>query len=294
LEEKAKMRFSLPASLVIATFSALAAAQNPFTFTTLTSITAGTPFNITWAPSTGTVQTVTLVLRQGDPTHLTTIQTIARMSLSLSPMFLSTQKKSPNTNGVPSINPKHRLLPLDTPHLPRSRHRLRLRDHQRPEQRHRQLLEPILYHLYQYRVLCCCFLDDFLWCFYLGYSNYGDAEHDDDDECEWDEDNPELDVGQRNTEYHQLGGGQRGEYHGEERCGECEGGRGVVGGCGGCYGAFVEVCIYIRRRNTLHKGYIGEGEHMLYKKGRNGNCMAKKEGREKGRRMLHSGVCIGR
>jgi hypothetical protein len=84
LKEKAKMRFSLPASLVIATFSALAAAQNPFTFTTLTSITAGTPFNITWAPSTGTVQTVTLVLRQGDPTHLTTIQTIARMSLSLS------------------------------------------------------------------------------------------------------------------------------------------------------------------------------------------------------------------
>ncbi len=75
------MRFSLPASLVIATFSALAAAQNPFTFTTLTSITAGTPFNITWAPSTGTVQTVTLVLRQGDPTHLNTIETIACMSL---------------------------------------------------------------------------------------------------------------------------------------------------------------------------------------------------------------------
>ncbi|PMD26824.1 hypothetical protein NA56DRAFT_297939 [Hyaloscypha hepaticicola] len=71
------MRFSLLASLVIATFSALAAAQNPFTFTTLTSITAGTPFNITWAPSTGTVQTVTLVLRQGDPTHLNTIETIA-------------------------------------------------------------------------------------------------------------------------------------------------------------------------------------------------------------------------
>jgi hypothetical protein len=80
LEEQSKMRFSLPASLVIATFSALAAAQNPFTFTTLTSITAGTPFNITWAPSTGTVQTVTLVLRQGDPTHLNTIETIARMS----------------------------------------------------------------------------------------------------------------------------------------------------------------------------------------------------------------------
>jgi Kre9/KNH-like N-terminal Ig-like domain len=69
------MRFS--SALVIATLSALASAQNPFTFTTLTSITAGTPFNITWAPSTGTVDTVTLLLRQGDPTHLATIATIA-------------------------------------------------------------------------------------------------------------------------------------------------------------------------------------------------------------------------
>jgi len=164
LEEKAKMRFSLPASLVIATFSALAAAQNPFTFTTLTSITAGTPFNITWAPSTGTVQTVTLVLRQGDPTHLSTIETIARMSLSLFliPYIPLPPEKESNANAVPSIHPKHRLLPLDTPHLPRSRHRLRLRDHQRPEPLHRQLLEPILHCLYQHRFLCCCLKHRFL------------------------------------------------------------------------------------------------------------------------------------
>ncbi|PMD49849.1 uncharacterized protein K444DRAFT_670669 [Hyaloscypha bicolor E] len=71
------MHFSTYASVVIAALAALTSAQNPFTFTTLTSVTAGTPINITWAPSTGTVDTITLVLRQGDPTHLSTIATIA-------------------------------------------------------------------------------------------------------------------------------------------------------------------------------------------------------------------------
>jgi len=71
-----KMQFST--YVAIATLAVLTSAQNPFTFTTLTSITAGTPINITWAPSTGTVDTITLLLRQGDPTHLSTIATIAR------------------------------------------------------------------------------------------------------------------------------------------------------------------------------------------------------------------------
>ncbi|KAH8747270.1 Ser-Thr-rich glycosyl-phosphatidyl-inositol-anchored membrane family-domain-containing protein [Hyaloscypha finlandica] len=71
------MHFSTYASVAIATLAALTSAQNPFTFTTLTSITAGTSINITWAPSTGTVDTITLLLRQGDPTHLSTIATIA-------------------------------------------------------------------------------------------------------------------------------------------------------------------------------------------------------------------------
>ena len=69
------MRYS---SLLIAAFASLAAAQNPFTFTSLPkSISVGTPFNITWAPSTGTTDTVSLILRQGDPDHLTTVATIA-------------------------------------------------------------------------------------------------------------------------------------------------------------------------------------------------------------------------
>ncbi|KAL3417641.1 hypothetical protein PVAG01_10651 [Phlyctema vagabunda] len=69
------MRFST--SFVLAALASLVAAQNPFTFTTLSSITAGQPFDITWAPSTGDVQTVTLILRQGDPNNLNTVTTIA-------------------------------------------------------------------------------------------------------------------------------------------------------------------------------------------------------------------------
>ena len=69
------MQFSV--IFLSAALAALANAQNPFTFTTLSTVTAGTPFNITWAPSTGTVDTVTLVLRQGEPSALTTVETIA-------------------------------------------------------------------------------------------------------------------------------------------------------------------------------------------------------------------------
>jgi hypothetical protein len=69
------MQYSLLAAAAF--LAGLASAQNPFSFTTLTTVTAGTPFNITWSPSTGTTDTVTLVLRQGDPSHLATVETIA-------------------------------------------------------------------------------------------------------------------------------------------------------------------------------------------------------------------------
>ena len=70
------MQFIIFLSMVL--FTAFAAAQNPFSFVSLPqSIPVGSPFNITWSPSTGTVDTVTLILRQGDANDLATIQTIA-------------------------------------------------------------------------------------------------------------------------------------------------------------------------------------------------------------------------
>jgi len=58
----------------------LAKAQNPFTFTTAPVVKVGVPFNITWAPSTGTVETVSLILRQGDATALADVLNIASQS----------------------------------------------------------------------------------------------------------------------------------------------------------------------------------------------------------------------
>lgn len=85
-------------TLLLAALASLAAAQNPFTMTSLSTITAGTPYNITWAPSTGTTDTVTLVLRQGNSKDLTTIQTIACTSPPSAPLlptqtFLNTSPK---------------------------------------------------------------------------------------------------------------------------------------------------------------------------------------------------------
>ncbi|PBP26211.1 hypothetical protein BUE80_DR002829 [Diplocarpon rosae] len=69
------MRFSH--TLIFAAWASLARAQNPFTFTELNSVTAGQSFTITWAPSTGSTDTVTLLLRQGDEKDLGTVETIA-------------------------------------------------------------------------------------------------------------------------------------------------------------------------------------------------------------------------
>merc|ERR1711974_291923 len=113
------MQFST--TLILAAVAALGSAQNPFTFTSLTSITAGTPFNITWAPSTGTTDTVSLVLRQGESTDLDTVETIAS-NIQNTGSYLWT----PSTSIV---------------------------NNRRRQHRHRKLLQPILHLLHQHRDL---------------------------------------------------------------------------------------------------------------------------------------------
>jgi hypothetical protein len=73
-----RMRFSTP--LLLAAF---ASAQNPFAFTSPKSVITGIPINITWAPSPGTVDTVTLLLWRGNSTQLSAIATIACTPLPL-------------------------------------------------------------------------------------------------------------------------------------------------------------------------------------------------------------------
>ncbi|KAH8591983.1 hypothetical protein B0O99DRAFT_690048 [Bisporella sp. PMI_857] len=69
----------LPSALLsCALFTAFACAQNPFSFATLPqSIPVGQQFNITWIPTTGATDTITLVLRQGNPLLLDTVGIIA-------------------------------------------------------------------------------------------------------------------------------------------------------------------------------------------------------------------------
>lgn len=53
-------------------------AQNPFTFNNaIGTIAVGQAFNVTWSPSTGTQDTVSLILREGESTDLVTVLTIA-------------------------------------------------------------------------------------------------------------------------------------------------------------------------------------------------------------------------
>ncbi|CZR54224.1 uncharacterized protein PAC_04107 [Phialocephala subalpina] len=75
------MRFNL--LTILAGLTAIATAQNPFLYNPgdLTNITAGSSFDIKWAPSTGTQDTVTILLRQGNPDQLVTVLTIAGMLL---------------------------------------------------------------------------------------------------------------------------------------------------------------------------------------------------------------------
>ena len=189
------MQYSLLAAAAF--LAGIASAQNPFSFTTLSTITAGKPFNITWSPSTGTTDTVTLVLRQGDPSHLTTITTIACLlpfplhspisllppflpPFLLSPLLYSLVRTSMVMRKIRSVrilywhiwrnskHPKHRLLPLDTLHLPRPRHRLRLRDHRRWKYKHCELLWSIHHWLHQHYILCRTIFYHFCiyWLFY--------------------------------------------------------------------------------------------------------------------------------
>ncbi|KAE8447516.1 hypothetical protein EG329_010646 [Mollisiaceae sp. DMI_Dod_QoI] len=69
----------LSLTLLITALAQITIAQNPFTYNAgdLTSITAGSSFTIKWGASTGTTDTVTLYLRQGDPSKLVTVMTIA-------------------------------------------------------------------------------------------------------------------------------------------------------------------------------------------------------------------------
>lgn len=71
------MLFPTVSSFVLLALASIATAQNPFSFDSLTSIKAGDNFNITWSPSTGTVDTVTLLLRDGNKAALNDVLTIA-------------------------------------------------------------------------------------------------------------------------------------------------------------------------------------------------------------------------
>lgn len=97
------MQFSTLILGVMGALAATASAQNPFTFTTLTSIKAETPFNITWSPSTGTTDTVTLILRKGLSTDLDTVATIAGLSPSslLYPSHISASFKYRIKHSIP-------------------------------------------------------------------------------------------------------------------------------------------------------------------------------------------------
>jgi hypothetical protein len=139
------MQYSL-SLLAAALLAGIASAQNPFSFTTLSTVTAGTPFNITWSPSTGTTDTITLLLRQGDPAHLTTVATIAcLLPFPFPTPSFPTPDSFFHTNGIlsNSKHPKHRLLPLDALHLPRPRLRLRIRNHRRWKYTYSQLFRTI-------------------------------------------------------------------------------------------------------------------------------------------------------
>ena len=94
------MQFSTLSLLVALT--SLVSAQNPFNFLTTPVVKVGTPFNITWSPSTGTTDTITLLLRQGNPNALTNVETIACTSPIpfLSPLLLP---KVPNPSLPASI-----------------------------------------------------------------------------------------------------------------------------------------------------------------------------------------------
>lgn len=109
---KCKMQYT---TLVLTILASLAAAQNAFTMTTLSTITAGTPYNITWSPSTD--GTVTLILRQGSSTSLDTVETIARTFPSCHPIPnspLLNPSSSPHSHFVPSPQktPANRIYSL--------------------------------------------------------------------------------------------------------------------------------------------------------------------------------------
>lgn len=106
-------------TLSIVFFAAFVVAQNPFSLAPLPqSIPVGTPFNITWLPSTGTVDTVTLVLRQGPQDDLATIQTIACKSVQ--PLSFGQPSKLKSNLTSPQPRSKTQALTSGHPRLPSS------------------------------------------------------------------------------------------------------------------------------------------------------------------------------
>lgn len=114
-----KMQYALFLFPIVAS---LANAQNEFTMTTLSTITAGKPYTITWAPSPGT-SAVNLVLRQGDSSALSTVETIACTfsARHCNPNIFPFSRLAPISNIqliTQSKHPKLWLLHLDTTTLP--------------------------------------------------------------------------------------------------------------------------------------------------------------------------------
>jgi len=163
------MQFSL--TFLLTALISFTFAQNPFLYNAgdLTSLTAGSTFTIQWAPSTGTTDTVTLLLRQGDPSSLVTVLTVAGTIPSLLSILFPFQSHrhliipSHPSKGrrqkmltETSKHTQHRLLHLVHPHHPRKRNPLHLRNLRRPKPRSSKLLESIYHCIFQYRFFGYC------------------------------------------------------------------------------------------------------------------------------------------
>ncbi|RQM04945.1 hypothetical protein DH86_00004290 [Scytalidium sp. 3C] len=93
------MLYTKVSSFILLALASVASAQNPFTFTTLTSINAGKEFNITWEPSTGTTDPVNIILRQGNSNALSTVMTIASKIQNTGSYIWSVPASIPNGSG---------------------------------------------------------------------------------------------------------------------------------------------------------------------------------------------------
>lgn len=110
--------------LAAATLTTLVSAQNPFSFNTQPIVTAGVPFQITWSPSTGTTDTVTLLLKQGPAAQLTTVLTIACTSPPFLPFLQALSNVSPPQRKSSTSAPTPGRSPARSPRATTTRSRL--------------------------------------------------------------------------------------------------------------------------------------------------------------------------